>query len=128
MMDPQEKPAAANGNGSRGLRRLQFELALDLSLPAGRPIQETLAQAAQTAGVDLLFVLPAPNGQGVTGVVRISEEGRDTFLQVRPADGGFSVADEETMDQTLLRLARASLDIFQRMSADRVLRAQLKVA
>ena len=127
MFNSPEKPSEATQNGvaGRGLRRLQFELALDLSLPGGRPMAETIAGAAETAGVDLLFVLPAANGQAVTGVVRISEEGNDTFLQVRPSDGGFAVLDETEMDANLLRLARASVDVFQRMSADKAIREPL---
>jgi hypothetical protein len=136
MMNPTEKPAAAPQNGvasqngvtGRGLRRLQFELALDLSLPGGRPVQETLASAAETAGVDLLFVLPAANGHAMTGVVRVSEEGTDSFLQVKPADGGFVVADEAEMDKAVLGLARTSLDVLQRMSADSAIREPLAAA
>jgi hypothetical protein len=127
MLNSPEKPSEASQNGvtGRGLRRLQFELALDLSLPGGRPMAETLASAAETAGVDLLFVLPAASGHAMTGVVRVSEEGSDSFLQVRPADGGFAVLDEAEMEGNLLRLARASVDVFQRMSADKAIREPL---
>ena len=55
-------------------------------------------------------------------------EGSDCFLQVKTADNGFAVLDEAEMDQALLRLARASVDVFQRLSADSVIREQLVAA
>jgi hypothetical protein len=128
MSEPQETPARET-SPSRSLKRLQFELALDLSVPTGRPMHETLAQAAEIAGVDLLFVLPSPTGQGMTGMVRITDDdGEEAFLQVRMADGGFVFADEDTMDQLMLRLARASIEVLQRVSADRAIREQLTAA
>ena len=120
--------SGANNIANRGLRRLQFELALDLSIPGGRPVREVLARAAETACVDLLLVLPMPNGQGVTAVVRLTEEGSDVFLQVKTVDGGFAVIDEAEMDRALLGLARASVDVLQRMSADRAIREPLAAA
>lgn len=127
MINSSEKlsPASQNGVTARGLRRLQFELALDLSLPGGRPVEETLASAAETAGVDLLFVLPAANGHEMTGVVRVSEEGNNSFLQVKTAAEGFAVLDEAEMDKAVLGLARTSLDVLQRMSADKAIREPL---
>ena len=116
------------GAVNRGLRRLQFELALDLSIPGGRPIRDVVARAADTAGADLLLVLPIPSGLGVTAVVRLAEEGKDTFLQVKTVDGGFAVIDEEDVDQTLLDLARASVEVLQRISADRAIREPLAAA
>jgi hypothetical protein len=127
MMEPKENlvRAAANGGNGPGMQRLQFELALDLSVPGVRPVKETLAHAAETAGVDLLFVLPTANGKGTTAVVRMVEEGSDAFLQVRTADDGFAVSDEKQMDKALLQLARTSLDVLRRMSADSAIREPL---
>ncbi len=126
MMDSHEKPAreAATGVSGRGLQRLQFELALHLSV-VGRPVAEALARAAETAGADLVFVLPAPNGEGMMGVVRLNDEGSDFFLQVGTEKAGFPVSEEAEMDKTLLGLARASVDVLQRMSADRNIRGPL---
>jgi hypothetical protein len=87
-----------------------------------------LASAAETAGVDLLFVLPAASAHEMTGVVRVSDEGNDSFLQVKTADGGFAVLDEAEMEGTVLRLARASVEVFQRMSADKAIREPLAAA
>ena len=122
------RPLRPANRVGRGLQRLQFELALDLSIPGGRPVQETLARAAETAGADLLFVLPVPRGEGMMAVVRLAEEGGDCFLQVRTADGGFAITEETDIDKTLLGLARASLEVLQRMLADRGIREQLAAA
>ena len=127
MMSPYQKSTSATGNGtaSRGMQRLQFELALDLSIPGDRSVLETLTHAAETAGADLVFVLPTSNGRGTTAVIRLTDEGSDSFLQVRTADGGFAVSDEAQMDRTLLQLARASVDVLQRMSSDSAIREPL---
>jgi hypothetical protein len=129
MSDPPDTPAFAAENESvpRSLQRLQFELALDLSIPAG-PIEQTVSQAAETAGVELLFALPGLSGKGATVVVRLSDDGRDSFLQVRSADGGFIVLDEDEMDQILLRLARASVDVLRRLAADMADRKHIEAA
>ena len=122
----------ANGTGTQGggrsLQRLQFELALDMSATDGRPPKETLAHAAQSAGADLLFVLPAPRGKGMTAVIRLVDEGADHFLQVASGESGFAIFDETDMDRTLLGLARASVDVLQRMSSDRSIREYLAAA
>ena len=112
----------------RSLQRLQFELALDMSATDGRPPKETLAHAAQSAGADLLFVLPAPRGKGMTAVIRLVDEGVDHFLQVGSGESGFAIFDETDMDRTLLGLARASVDVLQRMSSDRSIREYLAAA
>jgi hypothetical protein len=118
MTNP-HKPAfsAESEPVARSLQRLQFELALDLSIPSG-PVEQIVSQAAESAGVELLFALPGVQGKGATAIVRLSEDGQDSFLQVRTADGGFIVYDEDEMDQILLRLARASVDVLRRLAAD----------
>jgi len=110
--------ALASAGDGPGLQRLQFELALDMSATDQRPPVDTLTQAAETAGAEVVFVLPTPRGKGITAVVRLVDEGRDYFLQVRSAEQGFAVADEAEMSETLLGLARASVDVMQRLSAD----------
>jgi hypothetical protein len=129
MMNSAENPdgTGIQANG-RGLQRLQFELALDMSATDGRPPKETLAHAAQSSGADLLFVLPARRGKGVTAVIRLVDDGVDHFLQVGSKESGFAISDEAAMDQTLLGLARASVDVLQRMSADRSIREFLAAA
>ncbi len=104
----------------RKLRRLQFELALELGDTGEKPLAETLRQAAVTVGGDLLFVLPAPNGDGMAAVVRLPDDGRpDCLVGVRTAEVGFAVSDETEIDASLLGFARASIDVLERLKADR---------
>lgn len=116
-------PAAEEVNG-RSMQRLQFELALDLG-SLGRLPAETVREAAASVGADLLFMLPVPSGKGVTAVVRLLEDGRHSFLQITNTGDGFRTADETQMDAALLALARASVDVFQRLSTDSTIREPL---
>jgi hypothetical protein len=106
------------------MRRLQFELALDLG-GGGRPLADSLKDAAASVGADVLFVLPGSSGAAATGVVRLKHEGRNHFLQVVASGTGVSVLEEPQMDQAVLGLARASVDLFERMSADAAIREPL---
>jgi len=118
MIDPIEKPPNLALQKANSLQRLQFELALDMSAADNRPPVETLKHAADTAGAEIVFILPAPRGKGITAMVRLIDEDRDTFLQVRSAEFGFAVTDEAETDQLLLGLARASVDVMRRLSGD----------
>jgi hypothetical protein len=109
--------AAPPANG-RSLKRLEFEMALELADTGDRPHPELIRQAAATAGADLLFVLPAPDGSGVTSVVRLAENGGDRLLQIRTADDGFAICEEAEMDAETLSFARASIDVLERLKAD----------
>jgi hypothetical protein len=128
MMNGAEIPSAGIPADGRSLQRLQFERALNVRTGAARPPNETLAYAAQSAGADLLFVLPGLRGSAPTAVVRLVDDGVDHFLEVVTTPSGFVVSDEAAMDPTLLRLARASVDVLQRMSADRSIREFLAAA
>jgi len=114
-------PEAPNSEADRRkLRRLQFELALELGDTGEKPLADTLRQAADTVGGDLLFVLPAPNGEGMAAVVRLPDDGgRDSLVGVKTADFGFAVSDETEIDANLLGFARASIDVLERLKADR---------
>ncbi len=76
MSNPSEKPA-----GPATYRRTAAACsACSSSLPsmrrAGRrPPSMRSREAAETAGADLLFTLPAPAGDGLVAVVRINEDG-----------------------------------------------------
>jgi len=119
MMKSHANGADAPDADGRKLRRLQFELALELGDTGELPLAETLRQAAEDAGGDLLFVLPAPDGDGMAAVVRLDDDGKDCFLGVRTAEVGFAVSDETEIDATLLGFARASVDVLERLKADR---------
>lgn len=126
MSDPVEyaSPSPSAEMNGRSMQRLQLELALDLGA-AGRPPAEVVREAALSAGADLLFVLPAASGNGVTAVLRLREDGRHAFLQVASSGDRFETAEEAKIDANLLRLARASVDVFERLSRDSAIRAPL---
>jgi hypothetical protein len=100
------------------LQRLQFELALDMSAADSRPPTETLNYAAQSAGAEVVFVLPTAGASGVNAVVRLVDDERDCFLQVRSTDTGLAVIDESEMEPTLIGLARALVDVMRRLATD----------
>jgi hypothetical protein len=110
--------AGAAGPERGKLKRLQFELLLELSDTARHPLADIVRRAAESAGGDLLFVLPAPDGSQ-TAIVRLNEDGEDCFVQVRPAEVGFAIAQDGEIDPNLLGFARASVDVLQRLKADR---------
>ena len=116
------KPAAGD---RRKLKRLQFELALELGDTGEKPLAETLREAARAADAELVFLLPDPEGLGMTALVRLNEDGEDSFVQVRTAEIGFAVAEEEEINPALLGFARASVDVLQRLNADEAFRQPL---
>lgn len=93
---------------------LEFEMALEIADLTASPA-EAIHAAAQSAGGDLVFMLPASTGDGVTGVVRLFEDGRSQLVQVRTAGKGFAVSDESDSDSDLLGFARASIDVLERL-------------
>ena len=102
------------------LQRMQFELALELGDTGEVAAGDLLRQAAEAVGGDIVFLLPGPDGKGMSAVVRMpGVDGKDSFLQVRKADTGFSVSDEAEIDPGLLGFARASVDVLERLRADR---------
>ena len=93
----------------RKLVRLHFELALELGFASKRPLHETLWNALNTAGCDVILQLPTPDAEGVLTIVRLRENGQEGFLQVRMAECGFAIADEAEIDPDLPQL-RARFD------------------
>ncbi len=102
----------------RKLVRLHFELALELGFASRQPLDETLWNALNTAGCDVILQLPTPDAEGVITVVRLRENGQQGFLQVRMSESGFEIADENEIDPELLSFARASIDVLERVKAD----------
>ena len=117
MVNSRTKPGVA-GSQPASLKRLEFEMALELSGSAGLPLAETVRNAADSAGGELLFVLPAPDGKGDAAMVRLVEDGRSRFVQVRPAGSGFALVEEPEINAELLGFARASIDVFERLRED----------
>jgi hypothetical protein len=119
------KPSAANG---ADLARIQLELALELVESSEALLADKIAQAAENAGADLLFMLPTPDGNGMSAVVLVDDEGDDRFLQIQTAESGMMVSEGTEMDQHLLRLARASVDVLRRINDDKSIRTPLASA
>jgi hypothetical protein len=110
---------------STDLARLQLERALRLADAGESPLADKIAEAANAAGADLLFLLPAPDGEGMSAIVRFGGAGADHFLQIRTGEAGMTISKDEEIDPDLLRLARTSLDVLQRISTDPEVRAPL---
>jgi hypothetical protein len=89
-----------------------------MSAADSRPPTETLNYAAQSAGAEVVFVLPTAGASGVNAVVRLVDDERDCFLQVRSTDTGLAVIDESEMEPTLIGLARALVDVMRRLATD----------
>ena len=102
---------------AHSLARLEFEMALEIG-GDDQPLADIVRNAAQSAGGDLVFMLPAANGEGVTAMVRLVEDGRSTFLQVRRAEKGFAIAEEGAIDADLIGFARASVAVLEQLRAD----------
>ncbi len=120
MEKPQLATAAPIGKESpvRRLVHLHFELALELGFASRRPLHETLWNALNTAGCDVILQLPTPDAEGVNTVVRLRENGQEGFLLVRMEECGFDIADESDIDPDLLSFARSSIDVLDRVRAD----------
>jgi hypothetical protein len=114
-------PAAARRNA----RRLDLELALDAASAGRRLTAEALREAADSAGADVVFALPGPDGTGVVAALRLVDDGRALLLRVASTVRGYSIADETEMEPHLLSLARASVEVLERMGTDRSIRKRL---
>ncbi len=110
------------------LARMQIERALVIAGSEEHPLASTVAQAAESAGADLLLMLPALDGDGVTAVVRVSDATGERFLQVQIGAAGVTVREADQIEANLLSLARASVEVFQRIGADEAIRAPLAAA
>jgi hypothetical protein len=120
MMNPLAKLAARmKGPAKDALTpaRLEFELALETGDP-DRPLAEIARQAAEGAGGDLLLVLPGLDDRGDTAVVRFAENDGSRFVQVRKCEEGYVLSEDSEIEAPLLGLARASLDVMERLRAD----------
>ena len=130
---------AANNNGAGTatedgfvLPRLEFEMALEITVPSEENWTAIVRDAAEAAGGDLLFVLPyaeeAPNaedeGSSVDAtpvehaMVRLVEDGESRLLLVRAGAAGFHLVGEDAIEAGLARFARASIDVLQRLGSD----------
>lgn len=128
---------AANNNGGSAasdgfvLPRLEFEMALEIGGPNEQDWTGIVRDAAEAAGGDLLFVLPygqvrhakgsarsADAGPVEHAMVRLIEDGESRLLLVRAGAAGFHLVEEEAIEPGLVRFARASIDVLERLGAD----------
>lgn len=114
----QRIPSSLSKASGTDLARLQLERALRLADADESPLADKIAEAADAAGADLLFVLPAPDGEGMSAVVRFCGAGADHFLQIRTGESGITISRDDEIDPLFLRLAQRSVDVLQRINAD----------
>lgn len=121
------------GTGSDGgfvLPRLEFEMALEVAGPDDENWAAIVRDAAESAGGDLLFILPcakdpttedgsAPVAPVDHAMVRLVEKGKSRLLLVRAGAAGFHLVEEDTIDAGLVRFARASIDVLERLGSDK---------
>jgi hypothetical protein len=127
MFNLRAKPARPPAH-EKSLKRLEFEMALEIGGTDGRSMAERLRDAASAAGGDLLFMLPAASGNGETTVVRFAEGDGDRLVQVRTWQETYAIAEEPDMDPEVLSFARASIDVLERLRTDRQVLEPLKTA
>lgn len=110
------------------MARLEFEMAL-MIVDDGmeRPWTEVVRNAAETAGGDLICVLPAIGEDGGIGdhaLVRLPHEEDHRLVAVRQTPEGLAVRDESDIDEDLLEFARASVEVLERLRDDESFRAE----
>ncbi len=123
------------------LPRLEFEMALEIVGSEDENWTAAVREAAEAAGGDLLFVLPcATDIQAADGglpagaspvenaMVRLVEDGESRLLLVRSGAAGLHLVEEDAIDAELIRFARASIDVLERLGADKRVVAPLATA
>jgi hypothetical protein len=100
---------------------LEFEMALELCGGEDRSWTEAVKAAADAAGGDLVFILPAADARGEVrehAMVRLREGGGESLLFVRRAEDGLSVLSEADIDGEVADFARASIAVLERIRTD----------
>jgi hypothetical protein len=124
MITPKKKTAAttpseaANGATNGDWHRIQQELARGLAKDGADKLAEKIAKAAEAVRADLLFMLPTPSGEGMSAVLRIAGA-NDRFIQILTTESDVTILEGDDIDPSFLRLARASVDVLERIGADR---------
>src|SRR5687767_9123838 len=127
MFNLRAKPARPPAH-EKSLKRLEFEMALEIGGTGGRPMGDRLRDAAAAAGGDLLFRLPASAGSGETAVIRFAERDGDRLIEVRTWQENYAISEETDMGPEMLSFARASIDVLERLRSDRQVLEPLKTA
>jgi hypothetical protein len=100
---------------------LEFEMALELCGGEDRSWTEAVKAAADAAGGDLVFVLPAADSGGEVrehAMVRLGGREGESLLFVRQAEDGLSVLSEAEIDGEVADFARASIAVLERIRTD----------
>ena len=109
------------------MARVEFEMALEVSEDgAERPWTERVRRAAETAGGDLICVLPIPGAESSPrehALVRLPHGGEHRLVAVRETPAGLAVRDEDDIDGQILDFARASVEVLELLRADTGFRA-----
>ena len=111
--------------------RMEFEMALEIAAPDDKTWKAAVRDAAEAAGGDMLFVLPHAAGANEDSgeasgeanrvdhaMIRLVEDGKNNLLLVRAGAAGFHLVEEDAIEAGLVRFARASIDVLERLSSD----------
>ena len=134
----ENRSAGTAANDGIALPRLEFEMALEIVVPNEENWKTIVRDAAEAAGGDLLFILPyAENPNGEDGglpagtappdhaMVRLVEGRESRLYLVRAGEAGFYMVEEDAIEAGLVRFARASIDVLERLGADKRIVAPL---
>ncbi len=137
------KTAEKHGVGSAAndgfaLPRLEFEMALEIVVPNEENWTAIVRDAAEAAGGDLLFVLPYAEAANIEdggspadatpiehAMVRLVEDRKSRLFLVRVGEAGFHMVEEHAIEAGLVRFARASIDVLERLGSDKRIVAPL---
>ncbi len=140
--------AGTAANDAFLLPRLEFEMALEVAGTGDKGWgdknwgderwgderwTEIVRDAAEAVGGDLLFVLPYAEDSGSPAnsapinhaMVRLVEDGKSRLLLVRAGAAGFHLVEEDAIDAGLVRFAYASIEVLERLGADKRIVAPL---
>ena len=128
----ESKAARSAADNGFALPRLEFEMALEIVAPNEENWTAVVRDAAEAAGGDLLFVLPyaeatdAEDGGSSAdatpidhAMVRLVEDRESRLLLVRAGEAGFHMVEENAIEAGLVRFARASIDVLERLGSDK---------
>ena len=100
---------------------LEFEMALELCGGEDRSWTEAVKAAADAAGGDLVFILPATDSDGEVrehAMVRLGEGDGGSLFFVRRAEHRLSVLSEADIDGEVADFGRASIAVLERIRTD----------
>ncbi|MHA1188871.1 MAG: hypothetical protein ACTSSQ_00185 [Alphaproteobacteria bacterium] len=120
---PAETAEAVAADPIGGFAAPWFDLAMAFEVADNgeRTWAESLREAADTVGGELLFVLPTKasgNNDGEHGVVRVDFDGNAALVFVSREGVDTAFGDEAKADETLAAFARASMTMFDQLRGE----------